>query len=449
MHDQDIIVSVIHQTADALAADRATKFLPIFVAVCFFIATIAIALGRTSSAAAAKETSSLIFINVEAHSIAFSALYYWILPIVIIGSIIGVSQTDAAIPRILRRFQADLDREPLTRGIELPDLPRDQKAVRKFNGGIYSWLPASKTLFKAEFNQGNSATAPLLDTSNVAFNYQRNHQRLNLSLTQRIWEYFQTGFFVNTILIISALTAIIISALVPPEGWSCRHIGQVAISSVWLLSAQLDQLFGLLIPRLRNNEATLLWTVGAKDLIATLLTMGGIVVTQVGIFNRCDCYTKNGRTGLQLPEMPEVAKVLVHRLDTAYPAISFAAIGIQLIIIPGYVLLRYRHAVRVYLQRDDHESNALWVWKWYGFFLRQRRRCLSRPTLESEEGRRGSNQDKGAMEMQSITDEPEPIVQAPAAQPFAQLRNRSINFASHGLVSSSTWPREGHARRLS
>ncbi|KAL9614975.1 MAG: hypothetical protein Q9167_000617 [Letrouitia subvulpina] len=434
--ERDIIVRVIHQTADALAADRATKFLPIIVAVTFFVATIAIAVGRTASAAAAIETRSLVFINVEAHSIAFSALYYWILPTVILGSIIGVSQTDAAIPRILKRFQADLDREPLTRGTELPDLPHNEKYVRKFNGGIYSWLPAFKRLFQAESDRGNSAAAPLLDSPshpNVAPNRRRRNLSPTASRAQRIWQYFRSGFLPNIILVFSVLTAILISALVPPEGWGCRNIGQVSISCVWLLSAQLDQ-FTRLVPFLHNNEMALLWIIGIKDLLATLLTMGGIVITQIGIFNQCACYTKNGRTGLPLPEMPEVAKVLMRRLNTTYPAISFAAIGIQLIIIPSFVLFRCRHAVRVYLQRDEDKSNARWVWELYDFFLPQRRRCLSRPTFETEEGRHGNNQDEGAVEMHDITDEPETIVQTSAT---------TTGFASHRLTASSTWPIEG------
>ncbi|KAK0508450.1 hypothetical protein JMJ35_008726 [Cladonia borealis] len=94
---------VIHRTADALAADRATAFLPIIVAQTFFVAAIVIAVGRTASAASI--TSDTVHINVEAHSIAYSALYFWIIPAVILSSVIGVSQTEASIPRILRHIQ--------------------------------------------------------------------------------------------------------------------------------------------------------------------------------------------------------------------------------------------------------------------------------------------------------------------------------------------------------
>ena len=73
--EKDLLRNVVQQTADALAADRATKFLPIMVAQGFFIDAVTIAIGRTVSAAVASSSTS-IFIKVEAHSIAFSALYF-------------------------------------------------------------------------------------------------------------------------------------------------------------------------------------------------------------------------------------------------------------------------------------------------------------------------------------------------------------------------------------
>lgn len=60
-------------------------------------------MGRTASAASI--ISDTVYINVEAHSIAYSALYFWIIPAVILSLVIGVSQTEASIPHILRRIQ--------------------------------------------------------------------------------------------------------------------------------------------------------------------------------------------------------------------------------------------------------------------------------------------------------------------------------------------------------
>ena len=89
--------------------------------------------------------------------------------------------------------------------------------------------------------------------------------------------------------------------------------------------------------------------------------MGGIIATQIGVFNRCACYTLWGRAGLALPENLSVASVLFWRIDTSYPAIAFLCVGFQLVIVPGLVIWRYGFAIRVFLQRDDDASNLRWL----------------------------------------------------------------------------------------
>ena len=334
--------NVVQQTADALAADRATKFLPIMVAQGFFIGAVAIAIGRTVSAAVASSSTS-IFINVEAHSIAFSALYFWIIPTVIISSIIGVSQTEGAMPRILRRFKIDLDRAFPGNNVSLPNKGLDDRNKRVFHGGIYSWqprkrLPSSKSPYE-RLDGGNSMT--------------------------RVKQAVKSGFLPYALLLSGTLTGVIVSCLVPPDGWDCRNIGEALITLAWLLSSLFDTCFGYLVPHTDKHGTLIFRVMGIKDLIATLSTMLGIVATQIGVFNRCSCYTRWGGTGLALPEMPDVQKLLIYRMQTVYPAITFACIGIQLIIVPLYVCVRYRHAVRVFLQRDDGNSNAKWLWRVY------------------------------------------------------------------------------------
>ena len=96
-------MSVIRYAAELLAADRATKFLPIVAAQVIFIGAIAIAFAKTA-ASDANSPNPTVFINVEAHSIAFSAQFFWVIPAVIMASVIGVSQTEHAIPRILGMY---------------------------------------------------------------------------------------------------------------------------------------------------------------------------------------------------------------------------------------------------------------------------------------------------------------------------------------------------------
>lgn len=277
-----MIASAIRQTGRALAADRSTKFLPIVVAQAFFIGAVGIAIFRTAAAAGARASSDTVFINVEAHSIAFSALYFWIIPAVFLSSIIGVSQTEAAIPRILRRFQIDVERLNLPNKIELPNECLDNNEKRLLNGGIYSWQPKKCT---------------------------PSHERLTYHI---VLPY--------SVVILGTMTGMIVSTLVPPDGLDCRHIGEILILIAWILSAQVDRWLNSTWHLDEKEHSKLFWTTSIKDLLVTIATMGGIITTQIGVFNRCSCYTLWGKTGLPLPEMPDVAETLFNRLNTAYPA---------------------------------------------------------------------------------------------------------------------------------
>jgi hypothetical protein len=170
-----------------------------------------------------------------------------------------------------------------------------------------------------------------------------------------------------------ALTTILISYLIPPVSFDCRHVGELLISFTWIVSACLDNL--PIFPNIHSkneNEAVrarrrrflfILW----KDTLVTALTMGGIVITQIGVFNRCVCYTLWGKAGLALPENNSVSKTFFYRIDTSYPAIAFACVGFQLVVVPSLLLRQYGLAFRVFLQRDDEKSNLLgWVGRIYG-----------------------------------------------------------------------------------
>ena len=341
-------MKAVRQTARALAADRSTKLLPIAVALIFFIAAVGIAIFRTAAAAKNSATSDTVFINVEAHSIAFSALYFWIIPVVFLSSIIGVSQTEAAIPRILRRFQVDLARMALPENVTLPQECVDDDGLvlakrikllneclidnqkRVFHGGIYSWQPSNQ---------------------------------VKASRTRSFWRI--RGLLPYSIVILGTMTGVLVSSLVPPEGFDCRHYAELGICAVWILSAQADRLLKHLWSQDSKKRNTLFWATTIKDFSATAATMGGIIVTQIGIFNRCNCYTNWGKTGLALPQMPDVSSVLIRRLNIDYPAITFLCISIEFVVVPILISFQYRHAFRVFVQRDDRQSNAPCLWKAY------------------------------------------------------------------------------------
>lgn len=355
-------MATIRQTAQALAADRSTKALPVAIAQFFFIATVGTAFFRTFAAAQSSSSDNQVYINVEAHSIAFSALYFWIIPIVILGCAIGVSQTNAAIPRILRRFQAEL----LADSIRLPNDDLLDVELRTYHGGVYSWQPAKfqwarRTEQPVRHGRRQRWTRPSrVAPGSIDFNTKTEFVSPRERAHHSIVALITVG--------IGVVTSMVVSSRVPPDGWNCRHIAQLILFVVWLLSAALDPLFIFWFPLLHDESQTISdrqatrkrlfrWTL-AKDILSTIVTSLNIILTQWGVLNRCDCYTSWDSTGLALPLMPDVDLILRQRLGGFYFIITVLGIGLLLVFVPAYVCWRYWEALRVYVQRDDGESNA-------------------------------------------------------------------------------------------
>ena len=317
----------------------------------------------------------------EAHSIAFSALYFWIIPAVFLGSIIGVSQTEAAIPRILRRFQVDVDRLELSHEVKLPNDCLDNNPQRIFHGGVYSWQP----------------------------------QRFHPSRTS--WTCHNSLPYL--VVVMGTATGMTVSALVPPDGWDCRHNAEILIGLAWLLSARIDVWLSHFWPLNKDNYSKLFWITGFKDFVITGATMGGVIATQVGIFNKCSCYTRWGKTGLALPEMPDIAHSLFYSLNRTYPAITFTCIGIQLVIVPLFICLRYLNAIRTFVQRDHRKSHAKWQWKVvkrYQTMKAKHRQTLSKKSFGSSKGSR-TNTLKVEEGRQGDSPEMHPLTQTVSAEP--------------------------------
>ena len=331
-------------TANALAADRATKFLPMTAAQTIFIATIAVAFGRTPAAAEGDSPST--YINIEAHSIAFSALYFWLIPAVLLASIIGVSQTENAIPRILHRFQVELDGYFVPTENDSPGWSLFHKAnnssdleKRRKNGGIYSWQPqyireALKPHIASSLRDHQSST------------YIRFLKLVPGSTMYSFW-----------VVLISQFMGMLISYLVPPVTFGCRDWAELAMAGVVLVSATLDYLPSCLGRNNDDNYEWVYWFTLIKDGVSASANVALVFATQVGIFNKCSCYANEGNFGLALPEMPEVAGTLTYGISVTYPAIAFLCIAFEVLVFPGVVLWQYGDAVSVFTQRDDGKLN--------------------------------------------------------------------------------------------
>jgi hypothetical protein len=364
------------------------------VAEAFFIASVAVAIIRTKSLAGGP--NPVTYIDIETYSIGFTALFFWVVFTVILTSIVGTSQTAAAIPRILTRFRDDLAHtfpEKLPASIDLPTARLSDTTARLRNGGIYSWQPG-----RVETSAGRNATTG-------------RNSLLRQSRTSATWFQRRIICPLSTIfpplpsLIVScaAFTGFLITWLVPPIGWSCRSWGELVIYLVWLCSAVLSYFLSYCSPPFSANAASTLQhhrmqfaLAFTKDLLCTGATMGMVIATQVGIYNKCSCYSNGGQTGLELPQMPSVNDTLFWDLQHAYPAVTATGIAIQLVLLP--VLLpgwKYREAVSVFLMRDDEGisegKTRGWIRKWL--------RCccgFERMRREGNECRRDSNIEDGA-----------------------------------------------------
>ena len=365
----------IYRTAQALAADRATKSLPVFAAQIIFIITIGVSIFRTADVAnsGSNAFNNTIFVNIEVYSIAFSALYFWVIPTVIFASLIGVSQTEAAIPRILERFQDDLNhRKKLRNKISLPNAFLADSERRKFHGGIYQWQP-SKYRSQAKplmHKNGPDSTQGQLNDPNqpeVTQSLIGDRKPEKAHKGPRANSNIQHMIFAHVIIIAGAVTGFIISSLVPPGGFGCRHIGELSILTAWLVSAYLDILLNKIFSlngRSRKcfkwdvkSTTMLFWMTFVKDIISTAATMGGVILTQIGILNRCECYSKWGMTGLALPQIPDVNNVLRDRINNLYPIVTGLGLCFQLIVVLAYMVWQYGSALQVYIQRDDNKSS--------------------------------------------------------------------------------------------
>ena len=395
----------ILQIADSLAADRATKYFPIVIALSFFIGLVVVALVRTREAVDSCKDAldpdtciPKIFINLEVHSVAFSALFFWVIPAVFLGSVIGVSQTEERIRRILKRFHDDLEKD-------FEELAEERDELRKFvgndwdrvfNGGLYSWRPLYWHPVQSSFN------AP-------ANNQRPKHQKF----FRKWWSYQKVVPYL--IVLIPTLAGALTSYNVPPEGWNCRVKGQVyGIFIPWVISAQLDFILDHLHPIPQASETqgkrkTLFWKVPwwehekrtrlfmvmyIKDVAVTLVTIMYTLFTIVGCLNKCSCWMSD-TTGLVLPQQPDVNDTLRRRLNVDYPAYIFSGIAIELLVVPFCVWLKYYDALRVFVQRDDGQSNCEWYWQvlrkikqWRRRFGGGNKHMRKAPTIDPQEAER-------------------------------------------------------------
>ncbi len=257
--------------------------------------------------------------------------------------------------------------------IYLPNECLTDSERRKFHGGIYQWQPSK---FKSQIKysslhqdpQSNQNRTNGRNQPTVAQPLPEDLLKKNFSAALGAKSNTHHMVLAHLIVIAGAITAFIISSLVPPGGFNCRHAGQISIVVAWILSPYIDVLLNKMFPLKCKAQKFFKWPIQSstmlfsltliKDIVFTAATMIGIILTQVGILNRCECYSNWGTTGTALPQIPDVDALLRARINSWYPAITALGLGFQLILVPCYIVQRYGSALRVYIQRDDTKSNT-------------------------------------------------------------------------------------------
>ncbi|KAK4998009.1 hypothetical protein LTR66_002680 [Elasticomyces elasticus] len=328
--------------AGALAADRSTTFLPVFAAELGFLFTIASAIAKTF----ADHTKPAFAIN--GHSLAFSVLYFWILPVVLLGSIVGVSQSRDATPRILKQLEEEIERSllggtlarTLAVGNDLyrsntlkknPPISSHVKWERIVLGGVHSWQPN-------KWDRGRGKAEE--EIKKCAFVSTAQSRYLGILALVCVLDCTVSGIF--------------ISWITPPEGIDCRHYTELLIFVCWLSSAVLTGIFETQIKP--ANFRLRFYLTLAKDVLSTLATAVGILTAHIGIFNRCVCWTQWGHVGLTLPYEKFVADILSLRMGRDWPLTLIFCVLVQLAIFSG-IWVKFAKAFRVFLQQDDGSSN--------------------------------------------------------------------------------------------
>ena len=303
-------------------------------------------------------------------------MYFWLIPAVILGCLVGMSNTKDSIPDILLDFEQAIDHCFIELETDSQD-DQDQVANRMrwrlfdpvgrddqddhdenetFIGpdtrnycGVYSCIPEDVRRDLIQRLKFRSKTkSPSQPRKDAAYFSQALHF-LDLapgSLT-----------FSILLFLTSQATGLLISALIPPKGFWCRDWLEFLMTGIWLFSTLLNHLPTYLRLTSAHHHRLIFYFVLVKDTLLAAVNLGIVIAVQVGMLNRCSCYSKDDTTGLAFPEVNAVEGTLVYGIEVTYPAVAFVGIVFELLILPGFVIWKYKEAFSVFLQRNDGKSN--------------------------------------------------------------------------------------------
>lgn len=296
-------ISKWRRKARQLAANRTTKFLPITVALLIFNGSFGLAYGRTVSLPEGPNN----WIPIELHSIAFSASFLWLTETVLLSALIGVPQTEASVPSILKIESAVPPAINLVAAGALPSFRPDM--------------------------------------------WRRGNRRLQ-SLTVSRWRVLALTWVATVLVASGTFVAWAISYTIPPQRFGCRHTAQGAILSLWVANL----VVGICLSCIEMSPKKRFVLTYTKDAVSSLVVIFLVIITQWGVFNRSVCWVGD-EGGIQLPQAPSVNANIRSRINVEYPCIIFGGIAFRFLACK-LIATYYRHAIRVFVQRDDGESNV-------------------------------------------------------------------------------------------
>lgn len=310
------------KAAQSLSFDRSTSFVPVAVSIVIFFGAIWIAFDKKSLGA------STINNGITPYYIAHAALYFSILPAILLSAIIGVSQDRDAIPDILNQLQSDTrdDESEHSRDDEMVLMADFDVSERIILGGIYSWQPK-----KWEYLISNDGGG--------------------------CWRWRLIAALSYSSVLSGCLVAIRIAYTAPPTGFGCRETAIISTLGLWMLSGAIDtyaeRRFKL---EPKKYYAVVFW----KDLLCSLLIVVYNVFVYLGMYNRCSCWTKFGSGPLCFALDPGVSEELHEKMIHEWPNLIILLAAWQILFVLVICALSHR-GVRLLLfavrNNSEHGNN--------------------------------------------------------------------------------------------
>lgn len=326
---QEGIRNACRNAAQSLSADRSTNFIPVAVSVAIFFGAIRIAFDKKFS------DTSMINEGITPYYIAHTALYFSILPSILLSAIIGVSQDQDSIPHILRQLRSDTKDEMM-----LPDGLNFWKRI--ISGGIYSWQPKKWQCLTS--NDGDAC-----------------------------WKRRLIAFLSWSSVLSGCLVAIYTAYTAPPTGFGCREIAMTSTLGLWILSASFD-----IYAECSFKPKRCYTLIFLKDLICSLAILVYHVAMYLGTYNRCSCWTKFGAGPLSFAPEPQVSKELHEKMSNEWRTAMAFLVAWQMLLVSVVCALSHKGVVLLLSQlRNDaaYRNNKKKWFDWqhvFGQFHRAR-----------------------------------------------------------------------------